>query len=81
MAKPHETQDRTTWQGQPLVMELLAELHEIDAKARVELRFYEILACVSHIESQYQYESSSLSNPIKMKKGEAVCYQDSLCGC
>ena len=51
MAKPHETQDHTTWHEQPLVKELLAELHEIDAKARVELRFYEILAHVSHIES------------------------------
>ena len=51
MAKPHATQDHTTWQEQSLVKELLAELHEIDAKARVEFRFYEILACVSHIES------------------------------
>jgi hypothetical protein len=51
MAKPHDTPDHPTGQEHPMVTELLAELHEIDAKARVELRFYEILACVSHIES------------------------------
>jgi len=51
MAKPHETHDHTTWQEQPLVKGLWAELHEIDAKARVERHFYEILAHVSHIES------------------------------
>jgi hypothetical protein len=50
MAKPHETQDHTTVQEQPLVKELLLELHEIDAKARVEIRFYEIIARGSHID-------------------------------
>jgi hypothetical protein len=33
-----------------MVTELLAELQEIDEKARVEIRFYEIMALVSHIE-------------------------------
>jgi hypothetical protein len=42
MAKPHDTQDHTTLQEQPLVEELLAELH--DEKARLESRFYEIIA-------------------------------------
>jgi hypothetical protein len=44
MAKPHDTRDPKTFQEHPMVKELLAELHEIDAKARVELRFYEIIA-------------------------------------
>ena len=44
MAKPHDTQDHTTLQEQPLVKELLAELQEIDAKTRVEIQFYEIIA-------------------------------------
>jgi len=43
MAKPHDTQDHTTLQEQPLVEELLAELHEIDEKARVALRFHEVM--------------------------------------
>jgi hypothetical protein len=51
MAKPHETQDHTTLQEQPLVEELLAALHESDEKARIESRFYEIIACSSHIDS------------------------------
>ncbi len=44
MAKPHDTQDHTTLQERPLVKELLAELQEIDAKTRVEIQFYEIIA-------------------------------------
>jgi hypothetical protein len=48
MAKSHETRDHKTWQEHPMVAELLAELHEIEAKARVQLRFYEILTCASH---------------------------------
>jgi len=44
MAKPHDTQDHTTWQEQPLVKELLLELRESDEKARVVIRFYEIIA-------------------------------------
>ena len=44
MAKLHDTQDHTTLQEQPLVKELLAELQEIDAKTRVEIQFYEIIA-------------------------------------
>ena len=51
MAKPHDTPDHQTWQEHPLVEELLAELQEIDAKARVEIRFYEIIARSSHIDS------------------------------
>jgi hypothetical protein len=51
MAKPHDTQDHTTLQEQPLVEELLAELHEIDEKARLESRLYEIIAWSSHIDS------------------------------
>ena len=44
MAKPHDTQDLPTGQEHPMVKELLAELQEIDDKARVEIRFYEIIA-------------------------------------
>ena len=61
MAKPHETRDHTTWQEHPMVTELLAELHEIDEKERVEIRFYEIIAWASHIDMAYQYESASFA--------------------
>jgi len=44
MAKPHNTQDHQTWQEHPMVKALLAELQEIDETARVEIRFYEIIA-------------------------------------
>ena len=50
MAKPHETRDHKILQEHPMVTELLVELHEIEEKTRVELRFYEILACVSQSE-------------------------------
>jgi hypothetical protein len=50
MAKPHDTQDHKPHQEQPMVRELLAELQAIDEKARVEIRFYEIMAQPSHIE-------------------------------
>jgi hypothetical protein len=50
MAKPHDTQDHKTYQEQPMVRELLAELQAIDEKARIEIRFYEIIAQSSHIE-------------------------------
>ena len=44
MAKPHDTLDHQPWQEHPMVEELLAELHEMDEKARMEIRFYEIIA-------------------------------------
>ena len=44
MAKPHDTQDLPTGQEHLMVKELLAELHEMDEKARMEIRFYEIIA-------------------------------------
>jgi hypothetical protein len=44
MAKPHDTQDHKMFQEHPMVKELLAELQEIDDKARVEVQFYEIIA-------------------------------------
>lgn len=50
MAKPHHTRDHKPCQEHPMVTELLAELQEIDEKARVEIRFYEIMALASHIE-------------------------------
>ena len=50
MAKPHETRDHKTLREHPIVAALLAELHEIEEKARVELRFYEVLTCASHNE-------------------------------
>jgi hypothetical protein len=50
MAKPHDTQDHKPYQEQPMVRELLAELQAIDEKARVEIRFHEIMARFSHIE-------------------------------
>jgi hypothetical protein len=44
MAKPHDTQDLKMVQEHPMVEELLAELQEIDEKARLESRFHEIIA-------------------------------------
>jgi hypothetical protein len=72
MATPHATPDLTTMQDSPMVKELRAAWPEIDAKARVALRCYEVLACASHIESLSHYESLSLYGTIKMKKGAAV---------
>jgi hypothetical protein len=60
MAKPHDTQDLPTGQEQPMVKELLAELHGMDEKARMEIRFYEIIAGLSHIETISQCESMSV---------------------
>ena len=47
MAKPHARRDQPTVQEPPMVQELLTELQRIDEKARVEARFYEIMAWVS----------------------------------
>jgi hypothetical protein len=33
-----------------MIKELLAELQEIDEKARVEIRFYKLIAHASHID-------------------------------
>jgi len=44
MAKPHDTHNHEVFQEHPMITELLAELQEIDEKARVEIRFYEIIA-------------------------------------
>jgi hypothetical protein len=51
MAKPYERLDHEVSHEHPMVEELLAELQEIDEKARVEIRFYELTACGSHIET------------------------------
>ena len=51
MAKPPNTRDQKTWQEHPTVKDLLAELQEIDEKARVEIRFYESMAHHSHVET------------------------------
>jgi hypothetical protein len=50
MAKPYEGLDHEVSHEHPMVKELLAELQEIDEKARVEMRFYELIAYASHIE-------------------------------
>jgi hypothetical protein len=44
MAKPHETHNHEVFQEDPMVTELLAELQAMDEKARVEARFYELIA-------------------------------------
>jgi hypothetical protein len=44
MAKPHDTRDQDVFPEHQMVKELLAELQAIDAKARVEVRFYELIA-------------------------------------
>jgi hypothetical protein len=43
MAKPHDTRTQEAFQEHPMVTELLAELQELDEKARVETRFYEVI--------------------------------------
>jgi hypothetical protein len=50
MAKPYASLHREVAHEHPMVKELLAELQEIDEKARVEIRFYELIAHVSHID-------------------------------
>jgi hypothetical protein len=50
MAKPYTSLRREGTHGHPMVKELLAELQEIDEKARVEIRFYELIAHTSHID-------------------------------
>jgi len=71
MAKPHDTQDYQTWQEHPRVEELLAELPEIDDKLRIALRFYDIVAWPSYIDTLSQYESISICVTIKIKKGRS----------
>jgi hypothetical protein len=44
MAKPHDTQNHEVFQEDSMVTELLAELRAMDEKARVEARFYELIA-------------------------------------
>jgi hypothetical protein len=44
MAKPHDTKNHEAFQEHPMVTELLAELQTMDEKARVEVRFYELIA-------------------------------------
>jgi hypothetical protein len=44
MAKPHDTRDQETFQEHPMVKELLAELQAVDAKVRMEVRFYELMS-------------------------------------
>jgi hypothetical protein len=43
MAKPQDTQDQKVFQEHQIVKELMAELQAIDDKARVEVRFYEVM--------------------------------------
>lgn len=81
MAKPCESRDQEALHEHPMVKELPRELQEIDEKARVEIRFYGLIAYASHIEIRSQYERPSLGDTIKMNKGETACYQVSLCGC
>jgi hypothetical protein len=44
MAKPHDTQDQETFQEHPMVKDLLAELQAVDAKVRLEVRFYALMS-------------------------------------
>jgi hypothetical protein len=44
MATPHDTKNHEACQEHPMVTELLAALQAIDAKGRVEARFYELIA-------------------------------------
>jgi len=50
MAKPYESLDQEALYKHPMVKELLAELQEIAEEARVERRFYKLMAHDSHIE-------------------------------
>lgn len=43
MAKPQDTQDQEVLQEQQIVKEFMAELQAIDDKARIEVRFYEMM--------------------------------------
>ena len=51
MAQPHPMLEHGALHAHPMVTELLATLHEIEEKVRMELRFYEILTCASQSES------------------------------
>jgi len=43
MAKPQDTQDQEGFQEHQIVKELMTDLQAIDDKARVEVRFYELM--------------------------------------
>jgi hypothetical protein len=50
MAKLYASLNREVAHEHPMVKELLAELQEIDEKARVEICFYELNPHSSHID-------------------------------
>jgi hypothetical protein len=50
MAKPYASLDQDVLREHPMVKELLAELQAIDEKARLEIRFDELITHISHIE-------------------------------
>jgi hypothetical protein len=67
MAKPHDTQNHEVFQEDPMVTELLAELQAMDEKARVEARFYELIAWISRIDGLHQNDREL---PVEFSKWE-----------
>ena len=68
MAKPPETQDHTTWQEQPLVEELLAELLAIEERRQCTVRFHTLMNQRCHLEIPIQYERLFLHSPTRNKE-------------
>ena len=56
MAKPHESQDQHTWQEDPLVAEVLAELPALDDRRQCAVRLHTLMHQRCHLERPVQYE-------------------------
>ena len=56
MAKPHESRDQHTWQEDPLVTEVLAELQALDDRRQCAVRLHTLMGQRCHLEIPVQYE-------------------------
>ncbi len=56
MAMPHKTRDQEVWQEQPLVQELLAEVHAIEVRMQWAVRWHQLMHQRSPLEIPVQYE-------------------------
>ena len=63
MAKPHESRDQHTWQEDPLVTEVLAELQAIEERMQSAVRFHTLMHQRCHLETPVQYERLFLHAP------------------
>ena len=57
MPKPHNTHNHEVCQEHLMITALLVELQAIDEKAKLAVRFYEVMEWISQNEIRYQKES------------------------